>query len=890
MKKIFNKLLFILGIIIPLMLGFRFLFSTNQLVWGDAPFFYKEGLKELFFEPYSWVERGNTLGGINSFLWLSPWMVLYGALGTVFNLGNSEIIRIIFYFPSLSLSVLGTYLLGKYLKFSKVILFFSSIFYVFNTYYLLIVDGGQVGIALAYGLFPFLILYLKKLFDKQNAANFFLALLFSFIVTSVDPRFYVIGFITVILWQVFESIFKKDISIIKGILYLVLSFLILIPLSFYWINPYFKLGVPNLSTEVVSLQLNSFLNTLFLYQPHWYLNVYGKVTYPPFYFILIPISIFSNLFLKEKKKTLPLIGTFLVLAFIAKGSTPPFEELFNFFIKNVPFAEVFRDSSKFFTPLILFGGILIANTIDSLNKKNTKNFIILFSFVYILFFVNPLFSEKLKWNLSNRNNTNLDQIYELIKNDQEDYFRTAWFYEKPPLAFETREKPSLNAKDLISFRPFSSLNVGSYDSLNFMHQGNWQDWFRLLGIKYLVFSGNQRQLDITDNELSDWNEFLEFTDTQEGVEKVGTIDNLPVYALDNLTPKVFGLEKLFIVVGSDDVYEKIENVNPNFSRSNQGFVFVEDGMYDISSLKDVSFESAVIVFNLKAKNDLVLSSLKEKFTNPISYKNSQWSLWSEDKYLEWKFQLLTRGVETREFDYKKGIAFSTQPGEEINYTFPIPEDGEYIPAFRIMEALDSEGVQISYQGRKQTHESSDNYQFNWYIDEPIFLDKGKLSISIENLGGLNVINTFTFIPKDDFDNATVLIEELMSAYQVIDLSNSNEIIKLSSLINNQNWKEIEYTNEKILFFGFPEITEDINWIVLSQKYDPNWQLLRGDLVYESLPFYSMINGFYVDNKWQKFSIEFKGQEYFRWGVYVTVISTLLSIIVFIILQDERKNN
>ncbi|MFH1826937.1 MAG: hypothetical protein ABH812_00685, partial [bacterium] len=532
MKKLFGKLLFILGIIIPVVLGFRFLLTSNHLVWGDAPFFYKEGLKELFFEPFSWTERGNSLGGVNSFLWLSPWMLLYGALGTVLNLGNDLIIRILFYIPSIVLSVLGPIFLGKYLKLNKTTLFFTSLFYVFNTYFLLILDGGQVGIALAYGMFPFLILFLKKLVDKVNVLNFFLSLLISFIVLTVDPRFYTIGLITIIVWQILESILIKSISCLKGLLYIVLTSVILIPLNFYWIYPYLKLGISGLSTDVTSLQLNSLLNTLFLYQPHWFSNIFGKVSYPPFYFVIIPILLVFNLFFRKNKKFLPILGTFLFLAFFAKGSTPPLEGIFNWFVKNVPFAEVFRDSSKFFTPLFLLGGFLIGNSIERLHKKYSKFLIIPFSFfIYLLFLISPLFLGKLQWNLSNRNNKNLDRIYEVLKNDNQGFFRSAWFYEKSPLNFETNKKPSLNAKELIDFRPFSALNVGSYDALNFMHQGNWQDWFRLLGIKYLIFSGNSRQMSLSEKETLNWNQFLEFVDKEKGLTRTVNVEDFPVYQL-----------------------------------------------------------------------------------------------------------------------------------------------------------------------------------------------------------------------------------------------------------------------------------------------------------------------------------------------------------------------
>ena len=60
-------------------------------------------------------------------------------------------------------NALGQVLLARYLKLGKVAQFFSSLIFVFNTYYLILVDGGQVGIALSYGLSPLIFLFLKNI-------------------------------------------------------------------------------------------------------------------------------------------------------------------------------------------------------------------------------------------------------------------------------------------------------------------------------------------------------------------------------------------------------------------------------------------------------------------------------------------------------------------------------------------------------------------------------------------------------------------------------------------------------------------------------------------------------------------------------------------------------
>src|SRR5450432_3126767 len=129
MKKISYLIL-----VVSVVLIFRKFFLPGPLVWGDAPYFYKDGLKELVSLPLPWISRGNTLGAPNLFIWIYPLMVIYGAIGTFLHLGNDLILRILFYFPSLIFGFWGIYLLTKRLKFSNTVTFFATLVYLINTY------------------------------------------------------------------------------------------------------------------------------------------------------------------------------------------------------------------------------------------------------------------------------------------------------------------------------------------------------------------------------------------------------------------------------------------------------------------------------------------------------------------------------------------------------------------------------------------------------------------------------------------------------------------------------------------------------------------------------------------------------------------------------------
>src|SRR5258708_19491119 len=108
-----------LSILVAVLLVFKKFFLPGPLVFGDAPYFYNQGLKELVSLPVAWLSRGNSLGGPNLFLWIYPLMLVYGFFGTFLLLVIDLILRILFYFPSLLFCFTAFYFLSKYFKLSS---------------------------------------------------------------------------------------------------------------------------------------------------------------------------------------------------------------------------------------------------------------------------------------------------------------------------------------------------------------------------------------------------------------------------------------------------------------------------------------------------------------------------------------------------------------------------------------------------------------------------------------------------------------------------------------------------------------------------------------------------------------------------------------------------
>ncbi len=829
MKKI--KALLIVAVVV---LVFRKLVLPGPAVWGDAPYFFSTSVKELLALPSTWIARGNTFGGVNLFLWIYPVMVVYGALGTVLHLSNDLIIRIMFYFPSLVFGVLGVWSLTDYLKLSKTVGFFAALFYLVNTYYVLLVDGGQVGVVLAYGLFPLTVFFIVKLIDEASVRNFLTALVVSFVLTIVDFRIAAICITTAVLWKMVE--WRK----LKAVVFLVLA---LIGLSLYWIIPSLKLAGNVIDANVSGLQLMSLLNSLLLFSPNWPANEFGKVVAPYFYFIGVPFLLFLPLFVVKKRKIVWISLVFLIFAFLAKGETPPVGFFYHLLV-NTKIGVIFRDSTKFFIPLMLLGGILLGETVEFVNKKIFSGAV----FLYVLLLVN----QAVFGNLNGVLGKNIDiSDFEKIRNEivsQDGFLRSAWFTERSPFAYHTENKQALDAKDLASFRPFARMNVGTSDRFNFMNNGQYLEWFNLFGIKYLVFAGNPRTTQPTDEERKDWDRLLGLLDGDKKLQRLDIGTSFPLYKNPDIKPHGFFVDKTFVVVGGDDVYDKLAKLDKNFSVGNQGFLFAEDGKLDPASLQKVASTSAILIFNAKNQDDFKMSFLQKYFVAASQSVRSDWAVYSKSDYLKYKYELLIRKIDFKDFDYDRGIAFSTKSGEKMVFKLTVPVDGDYILALRKMDEVDK--------------------KMQWSFEERDNLRKGNLDYVIENKSDMEIVNVVGLIPKNEMNRADNLAKDVSSYFSHFDLANPSDEVSVQQILSSDKWENIKDG----------QITRP-GWIIYTDSYNGN---------FKSYPFYSAINGFWVDPKAGDMKITFGGDQFLKWGIYLSLGSLLIITAAIIYVSGKGK--
>lgn len=369
---------------------FKNWFINGYIIGGDWPFFHNEFLREFNYFPPSWASyQGNGLGGqfisypLDTYLYFIvslfvnflgfPWEIIY----KVFFFG------FFIFFSIISSKYLLSVISPELYKF-KLISLICPLIYTVNTYILMTVGGGQMGVALAYSLAPFvLVLFLQII--KNNQFNLLysalagIALAFEII---FDAR---IAYITLIpvgiyfLLNAKELFLKEDIG---GSIRIFL-FLFIIPLfvslliNVFWVLPALifhsnaAYDLVTVRSSIGSFKFFSFANfpqTLSILHPNWPENIFGKIYFMRPEFILLPIIAFLPLFsvyrfgLKEKKESgIILFFALLALlgAFIAKGANAPFGEINIWLYNNFPGFLLFRDSTKFYMLTIISYSVLI---------------------------------------------------------------------------------------------------------------------------------------------------------------------------------------------------------------------------------------------------------------------------------------------------------------------------------------------------------------------------------------------------------------------------------------------------------------------------------------------------------------------------------------------------
>ncbi len=460
-------------------------FLNKEIIGGDWPYFFSETLKGFTLFPPVWsLVHGNGLGGTILTYYLDQYLYFTSYLTTnILHMPWVIGYKLFWFGFFIALSIFSSiYLLKTIFSRSRFWqMGVAALIFTTNTYILMVVGGGQMGVVLAYSIAPLVLMRFIKLIDFQIsrpkadqplAENIKYAIIAGLILAAqvmFDPRIAYLSMIAVVAYYLINKF-----QIVSILYTFVIPIGIAVLLHSYWIFPLLvtrTLPIPEGFVSVSGFKFFSFADfshALPLLHPNWPENIFGKIYFLQPEFLIIPILAFSSLLFTKNKTILFFSFIGLLGAFLAKGANPPFGEINQWLFQYIPGMNMFRDPTKFYLLVALSYSVLIPFSLSKIVdgilsikyhvlsiKIGSVFYLVPAAFIiFWVFSIHPAIFGQLKGTFEKHE---VPKEYIELKDflyNQPDFFRTLWIPRK-----NKKTKADLSTRISLSFG--SRIRLGS---------------------------------------------------------------------------------------------------------------------------------------------------------------------------------------------------------------------------------------------------------------------------------------------------------------------------------------------------------------------------------------------------------------------------------------------
>ncbi len=493
----------------------------KYFAFGDAPFFFPEQISDISWIPRIWDQSYAFGRSMIAQLWIDYPIRLFIKLAYIFGLNWWSIDKLL-WVGAVVLSIFSVWKISKYIFQSRFISLISICIYTFNTYVLMLFDGGQRGVMLAYSFVPF-ILYrfissIDHVFDtgrlphRKNIQN---GLLLSILI-AFDLRLTYVVVLILIAYCVgvmYFNEYKKKHFMSNLLLFfktIFPSFIIPPFIHAYWILPmvFVKDGV-SLGEEYTGVGMLKFLSVadfshaFSLLHPNWPENLFGKVYFLQPEFLIIPLVAFGSLLTinsirtqsrRIRKHIIFFSLVSLVGVFLAKGVREPFGSLYVWAFSTIPGFVMFRDPTKFYLLIALGYSLLIPYALYSfatwvqrhIHRPTGKYAIILQFFLIWVGLLRSIFLGGVSGNVSPKM---LPTEYIHLKNTlvaDKEASRVLWLPVAEKFSYASDIHPIITSESLFNTASVSGI-------LEAISSPDFETVLKKSGIKYVVIPSDEWQ-------------------------------------------------------------------------------------------------------------------------------------------------------------------------------------------------------------------------------------------------------------------------------------------------------------------------------------------------------------------------------------------------------------
>lgn len=505
-------------------------FFVADIIGGDWPYYFPQTLSDFSFPPLSWVSwRGNGFGGIDITYALHIFEHFLALGSTMLHIPWNIISKIFWFGGTLLLMSWSSIYIYKTIfpksnHWQRVTV---ALFYSINTYILLVASGGQMGYALGYAIAPLVCgLFIRSFSMTERLQKIRYSIITSLtlgFLLMVDIRItYMVLFVVGLYYLYVLSFIRKQI-LTTTIVFLAPIFLAGL-LNLSWILPLVLLRqdivseVSQTYSSVESLRFFSFADfshALGFLHPNWPENIFGKIYFMRWEFLILPLLALSSLlfissksrndaesYAKLRKNILFFSMLGLIGAFLAKGVNEPFGAVYVWLFEHIPGFVMFRDPTKWYVLVSLAYSVLIPFAIFNIysrlklqqkfqisnfkfqintNKKifNLQNFFFLLTLFFLLFLVRPAFIGQLGGTFQRhtvpQEYTNLGEFIDR----QPEFFRTMWFPRQSRFTYSTSEHRVIEALPFYEATSSAELVANINEPTTEQHLAD-------IGVKYII--------------------------------------------------------------------------------------------------------------------------------------------------------------------------------------------------------------------------------------------------------------------------------------------------------------------------------------------------------------------------------------------------------------------
>ncbi|TSC87767.1 MAG: Uncharacterized protein G01um10147_453 [Microgenomates group bacterium Gr01-1014_7] len=877
-----NKFLVIILLLLLVTVYWQW-FLPGARVANDFPIISESLLKSSMNLPFVWSESGaEGLGEYSTFfLWSWPLSFIAGILANI-GLGFSIIERVLLFIPFLLLGGIGIWKFCGSVKLTDDAKFIASLFYLTTTYILLVIDGGQLSIALTYAWFPIAFLAVEKSikggFNKKVFAGLSVSILGFF-----DFRFIYVLFLLSLVLFFYQLLLdpKKRVSLfLDWISSGVIIGTVVLGLNIYWLLPLFKAPISSgtyaFFTQASFLSLIDLGHSILLLAPHWFKNVFGNITTLRPEFVFIPILVFLAPILRPKDRV---VGFWLLVSifsiFLTKGASEPLPQIYPWLFSHIPGFSLFRDSSKFFFLEAFSYSVLLGITTDEILKKaikfpKLKIFFLIILSSYFIFLIRPVWFGQMTGTFSQplfqQEFAGLSQFIEKDKS----FSRVFWIPSFPSLGYSSLTHPRIEAARLVQRRTFAIGTLGTYEIFNFLREAQYMgEIFDVAGIEYIAYP----YLDPRRDNLHPDNVKYQsiFSDQLSKLSWLSKVENslIPLWKVKQHQDKFFITQNIWWVIGSDDIYKEATK-SSELALSKNSLIFVEE--FSGLGKRIDELPNANIVLNNKTfidfsasfidSNDLIFPAKKLK-QDP---DQSGWWKREAADLIRWReFLQIKYGIDNQDFDLGGGWAVGEGEREFTIYNLQFTK-GKVLLA-RVLESTRSGNLSFSQDGKLigQIDTKKPGNNIRWFEVGQLQKDGGELEI--KSSGDINVVNALSVLDKVEWVSYQDKTQKLQG--RIVNFDEKN--------IQSDNNPKVSYNkiNPTKYIVDISGLTKPA-FLVFSQSYDGLWKM-NGQTF---LPVYSLLNGFKIEKNGQ-YTVEFEPQKYVFPGLLISTITAVGLILLLI---------